>query len=240
MLTLPEHFIHAIRTDRPGDAEALLNALDAPSPVSIRWNPYKSGPATDGTPVPWNRYGRYLASRPSFTADPLFHAGAYYVQEASSMFVEHILRSAMPETEGLRILDACAAPGGKTTIYSTLAGAEGIVVANEVVRSRAAVLADNVRKWGIGNTVVTSNDTAHFTPLREWFDVVAVDAPCSGEGMFRKNPDARSEWSTANTEMCAARQRRIVSDLWDALKPGGILIYSTCTFNRRENEDNVA
>ncbi len=240
MLPLPEDFVRNIRMERPGDADRLFKALDGIPPVSVRWNPYKTHSAAEGEAVPWNRYGRYLASRPSFTADPLFHAGAYYVQEASSMFVEHLLRNAMPETAGLRILDACAAPGGKTTLYSTLAGAEGMVVANEVIRTRAAVLTDNVRKWGIGNTIVTNNDTAHFTPLHEWFDVVAIDAPCSGEGMFRKNPEARGEWSESNTGMCAARQRRIITDLWDTLRPGGLLIYSTCTFNRKENEDNVA
>ena len=237
-VSLPEAFIRNIRRDIPGDADALFSVLDGTPPVSVRWNPYKTQSPAEGIPVAWCRYGRYLPERPSFTTDPLFHAGAYYVQEASSMFVEHLLRSTT-EPEGARILDLCAAPGGKATLYSTLAGGDGIVIANEVIRSRALILADNIRKWGIGNTMVTNNDPAHFAGLGEWFDAVAVDAPCSGEGMFRKSPEARGEWSEANVRLCAARQRRIVSDAWAALRPGGVLIYSTCTFNRTEDEENV-
>lgn len=235
----PREFIEATADILGNETPALLDALGQEPPTSIRWNPYKTLEAPAGKAVPWNRYGRYLPVRPSFTADPLFHAGAYYVQEASSMFVEHIVRS-VPEDERRRILDVCAAPGGKSTIYSTLAGAEGIVVANETVRPRALSLADNIRKWGIGNTIVTNNDPLHLAGLREWFDIVAVDAPCSGEGMFRKNTDARAQWSRDNVDMCAERQRHILSDAWEALRPGGLLIYSTCTFNRQENEDNVA
>ena len=210
-LTLPEPFL--ARTEPLlGDATAaFLQAMNDTPPVSVRWNPYKTAGAPDGTPVPWNRYGRYLTERPSFTTDPLFHAGAYYVQEASSMFVEHLVRSAA-EPEGARILDLCAAPGGKATLYATLAGAEGIVVANEVVRNRALTLADNARKWGIGNMVVTNDDTVRLAGLTEWFDIVAVDAPCSGEGMFRKNPDAMAEWSPSAPQLCAARQRQILAD----------------------------
>lgn len=238
-VSLPEEFIRAIRRDIPDDADTLLGALDGTPPVSVRWNPYKTPAPPAGAAVPWNRYGRYLPGRPSFTTDPLFHAGAYYVQEASSMFVEHLVRTAA-DPEGARILDLCAAPGGKATLYAALAGGEGIVVANEVVRSRALTLADNIRKWGIGNTAVTNNDPSHLAGLAEWFDIVAIDAPCSGEGMFRKNPEARETWSEAGVRLCAARQRRIVSDAWEALRPGGLLIYSTCTFNRQENEENVA
>lgn len=244
--SFPQEFIKYAEEVSGSEASALLDALASTQPpVSVRWNPYKTeapldeiGGVAATDEVPWNRYGRYLDGRPSFTADPLFHAGLYYVQEASSMFVEHVLRGSV-DGEGIRLLDMCAAPGGKTTLYSTLAGPEGVVVANEVIRSRASVLADNVRKWGVGNVVVANNDPAHFAPLREWFDVVAVDAPCSGEGMFRKSPEAVNEWSEDNMRMCAARQRRILADAWEALVPGGLLIYSTCTFNRYENEDNV-
>jgi 16S rRNA C967 or C1407 C5-methylase (RsmB/RsmF family) len=224
------------------DAEALLAALDGEPVTSVRFNPFKLSAMPEGLEgVPWNRYGAYLAERPIFTLDPAMHAGAYYVQEASSQFVEHIIRQAVDgTTEGLRILDLCAAPGGKTTLYSTLAGTSGLVVANEVIRQRAGVLADNVRRWGVGNVAVSCNEPKDFAPLRHFFDVLAVDAPCSGEGMFRKNREARAEWSVANVELCAARQRRILAEAWDALRPGGVLIYSTCTFNRRENEENVA
>lgn len=221
-------------------ARQLLAALDGVPTVSVRFNPYKLSEKPEGRQVPWNRYGFYLDERPVFTLDPLFHGGAYYVQEASSMFVEHIFRSIFPEdVEGLSILDLCAAPGGKTTLLSTIAGLESVVVANEVIRQRAVTLADNVRKWGLGNVLVTNNDPSHFAQLRHCFDVMLVDAPCSGEGMFRKNPDSRGEWSPENVKLCAARQRRILSDAWETLKLGGVLIYSTCTFNRQENEENM-
>ncbi len=215
----------------------LLAALDGEAVVSVRYNPFKLSAMPQGADgVPWNRYGAYLAERPVFTLDPAWHAGAYYVQEASSQFVEHLFRQS---GGGSKVLDLCAAPGGKTTLYSTLVGAEGLVVANEPVKSRASVLADNVRRWGVGNVVVTCGEAAAFSAYKHFFDVLAVDAPCSGEGMFRKNRQARGEWSSAGVEMCAARQRKILSEAWDALRPGGVLIYSTCTFNRRENEENV-
>ncbi len=248
-------FIELLNVAVGKEAASLIDALDGEPPVSIRWNPYKTAGAPDSVTgilarnpgtvveisacesVAWSKYGRYLAERPSFTLDPWFHAGKYYVQEASSMFVEHIFRSV--GSEGWRILDLCAAPGGKATLYSTLTGLGGIVVANEVVRGRAGILADNIRKWGLGNVVVTNNDPAHFASLREWFDLVAVDAPCSGEGMFRKNPEACTQWSADNVRLCTARQRRILAEAWETLRPGGILIYSTCTFNRLEDEENI-
>ena len=184
--------------------------------------------------IPWSAEGLYLAERPSFTCDPAFHAGAYYVQEASSQFVGHLLRGA--GALGARILDLCAAPGGKTTLYASLVGPDGLVVANEIDRRRARVLADNVRKWGTGNTVVTSNEPAQLARFENRFDIVAVDAPCSGEGMFRKDPQARAEWSEGSVRLCAARQAEILRAAWAALRPGGTLVYSTCTFNRTEDE----
>lgn len=188
-------------------------------------------------PVAWSPSGCYLAERPSFTLDSDFHAGAYYVQEPSSQFVGHLLRNV--PTDGARILDLCAAPGGKTTLYASLVGAGGLVVANEIDRRRAAVLADNVRKWGVGNTVVTVCEPRQLGDCEEAFDVVAVDAPCSGEGMFRKDPDARAEWSEQNVRLCAHRQDEILREAWRALHAGGTLIYSTCTFNRDENEGSL-
>lgn len=228
-----------------GDHEAalLVDALMcAPQPTSVRYNPHKVSPLPEGEVVPWcAAEGRYLPTRPSFTLDPHFQAGRYYVQEAASMFVGHLLVEALGGEipQGVRVLDMCAAPGGKTTLYSALVGDRGVVVANEVIRTRALTLADNVMRWGVGNTVVTSNDPSHFGSLEGWFDVVAVDAPCSGEGMFRKSEEARREWSPDNVRLCAARQRRIVADAWKALRPGGVLLYSTCTFNRTENEENM-
>ena len=229
-----------------GDHEAalLVDALmNSPQPTSVRHNPHKSAAAIPmGERVAWCEWGRYLPERPRFTVDPHFQAGRYYVQEAASMFVGHLLTEALEGDipQGIRVLDMCAAPGGKTTLYSSIVGDKGVVVANEVIRTRASILADNVMRWGVGNTVVTSNDPAHFGSLEGWFDVVAVDAPCSGEGMFRKSEEAREEWSVDNVRLCAARQRRIMADAWKALRPGGVFIYSTCTFNRTENEENMA
>lgn len=208
-------------------------------PVSVRVNPAKGYAVADFRAVEWSRWGGYLPQRPSFTLDPHFHSGAYYVQEASSMFVEELFRQAVgDQTRALRLLDLCAAPGGKSTLYASLMP-DGLVVANDVVRQRAVVLADNIRRWGTGNVAVTNDDPSHFAALEEWFDVVAVDAPCSGEGMFRKSEEARAAWSLDNVKLCAARQRRILSDIWGSLREGGILIYSTCTFNPSENEENM-
>lgn len=223
------------------EAARLCEALEsAPQPTSIRLNPHKPYHAPEGEKVPWCPWGRYLKERPSFTLDGHFQAGSYYVQEASSMFVGHLLGEALggDVPEGVRVLDMCAAPGGKSTLYSSMVGERGVVVANEVIRSRAQTLADNAMRWGVGNMVVTSNDPSHFaTSLVEWFDVVAVDAPCSGEGMFRKSEEARNNWSLDNVRLCAARQKRILADAWESLREGGVLIYSTCTFNRSENEE---
>jgi len=246
-IDIPTLFVEQMRGEL-GDAEVaqLVGALAGEEqPTSIRHNPHKgyTSLGADSTPVEWCQWGEYLAQRPRFTTDPHFQAGGYYVQEAASMFVGHLLSEAyggeLPE--GVRVLDMCAAPGGKSTLYATMVGNKGVVVANEVIRPRALTLADNIMKWGLGNTIVTNNDPAHFAgSLEGWFDVVAVDAPCSGEGMFRKSDEARTEWSPDNVKLCAARQRRIMADAWKALRPGGVFIYSTCTFNRTENEDNMA
>lgn len=225
------------------EVAALLKALEeAPQPTSIRLNPHKPHPAPEGREVAWCRWGRYLENRPSFTRDGHFQSGGYYVQEASSMFVGYLLEAALAGEvpEGIRLLDMCAAPGGKSTLYSSIVGTRGVVVANEVIRQRALTLSDNIQRWGVGNTIVTSNDPEHFaSSLEEWFDVVAVDVPCSGEGMFRKSEEARENWSLENVRLCAARGRRIMAEAWSALREGGLFIYSTCTFNRAENEDNM-
>ena len=225
----------------PDEAGALCGALDSTQPVTaVRLNPCKTGGeavAAAGERIPWSEHGYRLARRPEFTLDPAFHAGTYYVQEPASQFVGHLLSAC--RTEGARILDMCAAPGGKTTLYASLAGRDGLVVANEPDRRRVNVLADNVRKWGTGNTVVTCNEPSRVASFGGWFDVVAVDAPCSGEGMFRKDETARRDWSENNVRMCAARQQEILREAWRALRPGGTLIYSTCTFNRTENEGTL-
>ncbi|MBQ3581759.1 MAG: rRNA cytosine-C5-methylase [Alistipes sp.] len=240
-MQLPERFVERMRQEL-GEAEAtaLCEALATEPSTAIRLNtPKMSCPLFEAEAVPWSADGYTLPERPAFTLDPAFHAGAYYVQEASSQFAGYILSQAVggrEQCEGLRVLDVCAAPGGKSTHYASLVGEHGLVVANEINRSRAAVLADNARKWGLGNMVVTCNDSAHLGDYEEWFDVVAIDAPCSGEGMFRKSEEACEQWSEANVRMCADRQWEIVKNVFDTLRPGGVLIYSTCTFNRDEDE----
>ncbi len=241
-MTLPAEFVIRIKTELGEEEGArLCAALDEEPSVSVRLNPRKMQSPRDSwsnvKPVPWCSEGYYLATRPSFTFDPVFHAGAYYVQEASSQFVGSLLRDV--EVRGARVLDLCAAPGGKTTLYASLVGDEGLVVANEIDRRRANVLADNVRKWGTGNVAVCSCRPQQISVMEGWFDVVAVDAPCSGEGMFRKDEVAREEWSENNVKMCAARQDEILKEAWRMLRPGGTLLYSTCTFNRLEDEGSL-
>jgi 16S rRNA C967 or C1407 C5-methylase (RsmB/RsmF family)/NOL1/NOP2/fmu family ribosome biogenesis protein len=236
---LPEEFIYRIKGQEYIDSESLLKALDEPSPVSIRINPAKwSKKPLASESVPWCKTGYYLGIRPSYTLDPLFHSGCYYPQEASSMFLEQAVRQTAGSLENIRVLDLCGAPGGKSTHLSDLIGLSSLLVANEVIRSRAAVLSETLTKWGSGNTMVTQNDPALFGRLSGYFDIILVDAPCSGEGMFRTDV-ARNEWSVENSAHCSERQKRILMDIWPALKEDGILIYSTCTFNPGENEENI-
>ena len=236
-----------------GRAGTVVDALEAPASVSVRLNPMKvpsADPFPDSTPVPWSNCGRILPLRPVFTLDPLMHAGAYYVQDSSAMFPGWVFRQVLPsilEDAGdrpLRVLDLCAAPGGKTTdLAASLREACGdrfLLVANEVVSQRAGVLADNVAIWGDPNVVVTSVDPGAFASLPGFFDAVIADVPCSGEGMFRKDAKAVKDWSPATVDLCCSRQRRIVSDVWPALRGGGAFIYSTCTFNRSEDDGNAA
>ena len=219
--------------------QQLLIALDEQAPVSIRINPKKmSEPTSFKRKIDWCANGYYLNVRPSFIVDPLFHAGSYYPQEAGSMVIDKILRLLELPEEPV-ILDLCAAPGGKSTLIATFLNNSGLLVSNEVINSRAKILRENLVKWGALNTIVTNNDPDDFGKLKHFFDVLVVDAPCSGEGMFRKDPKSRDEWSEENIHLCSLRQKRILGDAWDALKPGGFLIYSTCTFNENENEENV-
>ena len=247
----PAEFINDLRDSLGMErADRLLAALSAEPEVSVRVNPDKLSLSAlrehfgvlVGDPVLWAAdEAFYLTERPSFTLDPLFHAGAYYVQEASSMYVGKLFEraKAILGKEDLRVLDLCAAPGGKTTQLLSHLDDTSLLVANEVVPSRATILAENVARWGRSNVAVTQSDPAAFGALHGFFDIAVVDAPCSGEGMFRKDERAVAEWSPANVQLCAARQRRILADFWPSLRPGGFLIYSTCTFNRQEDEDNV-
>jgi 16S rRNA C967 or C1407 C5-methylase (RsmB/RsmF family)/NOL1/NOP2/fmu family ribosome biogenesis protein len=235
----PDKFIQRIKSQEYIDADSLLKALDEPSPVSIRINRSKwNKKPSNSVSVPWCTTGFYLDTRPSFTLDPLFHSGCYYPQEASGMFLEQVFKQVVNKEEYVRILDLCAAPGGKSTHLSSFIGSGGLLVANEVIKTRAVVLAENIAKCGNINTIVTQNDPSAFSELPGFFDVVLVDAPCSGEGMFRDRV-AVNEWSEENANHCSERQKRILSDIWPALNDNGILIYSTCTFNPGENEGNV-
>lgn len=235
----PQAFKKREQVHLGADWGAFLNAHLQPPPISIRINPYKAAHEVLGPSIPWTKHGRYLADRPSFTLDPTFHAGKYYVQEASSMFLEQAFTQATRGTTHLNVLDLCAAPGGKSTHLLSLMDQCSLLVSNEVIQSRSAILSENLQKWGHYNVVVTNNDPKDFQRLPGFFDVIVVDAPCSGEGLFRKDPGAIKEWSEDGVTLCSKRQRRILSDVWPALKTGGILIYSTCTYSSAENEENL-
>ncbi|MCD8269696.1 MAG: RsmB/NOP family class I SAM-dependent RNA methyltransferase [Parabacteroides sp.] len=236
-MALPIEFITRTRALLGDEYEKLETALLADVPVSIRINQSKGTKAPETTQVSWCDTGYYLPERLSFTFDPLFHAGAYYVQEASSMFLEQAIKHFV--SEPVRCLDLCAAPGGKSTHLLSLLPEGSLLVSNEVIRSRSNILAENITKWGNPNNIVTNNDPEDIGRLTHLFDVIVTDVPCSGEGMFRKDTDSTGEWSVANVNLCASRQRRIIHDIWDALKPGGLLVYSTCTYNTEENEENI-
>ena len=214
-------------------------ALSDDPVVSVRYNRTKCADAPEtAQPVAWASDAYYLSNRPVFTADPLFHAGCYYVQEASSMFLEQVVRQYVKEP--VRALDLCAAPGGKSTLLLSLLPKGSMLVANEPMPQRAQVLAENVIKWGNPSAVVTMNEPSAFAPFKGFFDFMLVDAPCSGEGMFRKDSFAVEQWTPSNVRSCAKIQREILTDIWESLSPGGLLVYSTCTFNREEDEDCVA
>ena len=235
----PEEFIKRIRTQEYIDPERLLTGLAEQSPVSIRTNPVKWNKVPEnGYPVNWCASGFYLEKRPSFTLDPLFHSGCYYPQEASSMFIEQVFCQVTGNIRNIKVLDLCGAPGGKSTHLSSLVGTDNLVVANDVIKSRAFILTENLTKWGLSNAIVTQSDPSSFSKLSGFFDVILVDAPCSGEGMFRDTV-AVNEWTVENAALCSERQKRILLDSWPALKTNGILIYSTCTFNPDENEKNI-
>jgi 16S rRNA C967 or C1407 C5-methylase (RsmB/RsmF family)/NOL1/NOP2/fmu family ribosome biogenesis protein len=222
----------------PADFESFIQSIDQAPAISLRTNPRKFSLPISAERIPWCETGIFLNERPSFTLDPIFHSGAYYVQEASSMFVEQAFRQIEHGKDRI-VLDLCAAPGGKSTHLLSLMDSSDLLVANEVIRSRVSVLEENIRKWGHQNVVVCSNDPADFSNLDGLFDVILVDAPCSGEGLFRRDASAIQHWSVDNTNLCSTRQRRILADIWPSLKNGGYLIYSTCTFNPSENEENL-
>ena len=251
---LPEKLIQSLQNITGfNEAEFLKIHQSGEQITSIRLNPRKASsmvngewsigfeqihhsPLTIHPKVPWSSHGHYLPTRPSFTLDPLLHAGTYYVQEASSMFLEQVLKQIVDLRNPLRILDLCAAPGGKSTLIQSLISNESLLVSNEVIKTRVHVLTENLIKWGVSNVIVTNNDPKNFAALENYFDVIVIDAPCSGSGLFRRDPDAINEWSEENVNLCSQRQQRILADAWPALKENGILIYSTCSYSKEEDE----
>ena len=257
MVNLPADFVAETRRIM-GDERynRFVGAFDEEAPTSIRVNPRiaidhgpwtilalqasRAGADHSDSQVPWCAEGYYLNDRPQFTFDPLLHAGCYYVQEASSMFVTHILRNVQWSMVNVQCaLDLCAAPGGKSTALRSVLPDDCVLISNEPMGNRAQILLENVTKWGGPNHIVTNNYPRDFRKAKLKFDLILCDVPCSGEGMFRKDPNAISEWSAQNVEKCWQLQREIVADAWECLNPGGLLIYSTCTYNTKENEENI-
>lgn len=245
---LPQQLIQSLQNITGFDVDAFIKAHEEPSPTSVRFQPIKysnflrhhsinNSQLSIHNNIPWCPFAYYLTERPSFTFDPLFHAGLYYVQEASSMFLWELLQQTIgAKTKGKKVLDLCAAPGGKSTLLSSYFS-DGLVVSNEVIKSRASILSENITKWGNENVVVTNNDPSHFQRVENFFDVVMIDAPCSGSGLFRKDKDAVKEWSEEAVNLCSLRQQRIVADAYTCLQKDGILIYSTCSYSVEEDEN---
>lgn len=243
-MQLPPSFIDSIQYAKGFDKVAFEEVHKSGAQItSVRVNPEKifniqySIFNPQPQKIPWSSNGFYLNERPSFTLDPLFHAGAYYVQEASSMFLEAMLQQTTDLSKPLKVLDLCAAPGGKSTLIQSLISDESLLVSNEVIKTRVNILSENITKWGAANVIVTNNDAKDFQRLPGYFDVIVVDAPCSGSGLFRKDPDAVNEWSEQNVELCSQRQQRILADVLPSLKAGGVLIYSTCSYSEAEDEE---
>ena len=236
-MSLPEKFKDSLPFASVLKEKLLLGLLQKPL-VSVRTNPFKPVDIFKSDEnVPWSHNGKYLKERPEFVSDPMFHSGAYYPQEASSMFLGQILNSI--DLSQKIVLDLCAAPGGKSTLINSFLPKDALLIANEVIKSRSWILKENMDKWGSSNVVVTNNDPSDFEQFLGFFDVVVVDAPCSGEGMFRKDKNAINEWSERNVNLCCTRQKRILADIIPSITNGGVLIYSTCTFNDKENRDNL-
>ena len=235
---LPEALLDSLKRIAAPKVTAFVQLHESEETLtSVRINPAKpSSVFLKEEAIAWSTAGKYLEERPSFTADPLFHAGAYYVQEASSMFLEQVLKQT-DLRKAIKVLDLCAAPGGKSTLISSLLTDESLLLANEIIKTRVPVLCDNLIRWGKANTYVSNNDPKDFGRIPGFFDVVVVDAPCSGSGMFRKDPQAISQWSEEAVQLCSQRQQRILADVYPALKEDGLLIYSTCSYSKEENED---
>lgn len=243
MTEFPQAFKDRMKQHLGAAYDAFIASIDDPVTTSIRINPAKFNLADSSLPlgekIPWAENGYYLTERPSFTFDPLFHAGAYYVQESSSMFLEQVFKTISSIDKPIKVLDLCAAPGGKSTHLLSLMNKDSLLVSNELIANRNHILRQNLSRWGNTNIVVTQSKAEDFAKLGDFFDVIVIDAPCSGEGLFRKDKNAIGEWSESNVNMCAERQRDILDNIIQCLKPGGHLVYSTCTYEEAENLDNI-
>ena len=237
-MIFPEIFSRRMQKILNQEFEAFEQSFDNEVATTIRVNSLKYSGLPSLKPVDYCSSGFFLPQRPLFTLDPFIHAGVYYVQEQSSMFLEQAIKQLGLKTD-LKVLDLCASPGGKSTHLASLISQGSLLVSNDVIRARSQILSENLKKWGNPNVVVTNNDPHDFERIPGFFDLVVLDAPCSGEGLFRRDPNAVLEWSPDNAQLCAQRQQRILADVWPTLKEGGILIYSTCTFNPAENEENI-
>ncbi len=237
-MILPEIFVSRMMKMLDNEFDEFQQSFDNDVTTTIRINPSKFKVQPTLTPVDYCGTGYVVPKRPIFTIDPFIHAGVYYVQESSSMFLEQAIKQVITKSD-LKVLDLCAAPGGKSTHLASLLSKDSLLVSNDVIRARGQILSENLKKWGKPNVVVTNNDPHDFQRLPGFFDVLVIDAPCSGEGLFRRDENAVQEWSPDNAQLCAQRQQRILADVWPALREGGILIYSTCTFNPAENEENI-
>ncbi len=242
MPSLPSQFLNSLNSIDLPDKEGFIRIHESGEQLtSIRCNPFKSFDTSFelGDQIPWTSRAYYLKNRPSFTFDPAFHAGCYYVQEAGSMFLEHALTKNIDFSENLKVLDLCAAPGGKSTIVNSLISDQSLLVSNEMIQNRSQTLAYNLSKWGRANSIVTNNNPEQFENLPGFFDLLVVDAPCSGSGLFRKQPEAIEEWSPEHVNSCSMRQKHILNSALLCLKENGYLFYSTCSYSRQENEDIV-
>lgn len=241
---LPQDFLFHMARELGDEFPAFLRTYDEPYRRGLRLNPLKPLDAealrtVEGLQhaIPWAEEGRFLALSSRAGAHPLHEAGAYYLQEPSAMLPAAVLNP----RPGERVLDLCAAPGGKSTQMAARMAGQGVLVCNEPVPKRAQVLSRNVERMGITNALVTCEMPAKLTAKwPEGFDAVLVDAPCSGEGMFRRHPETREEWSAESRAGCARRQAEILDRAAALVRPGGRLVYATCTLNRMENEENVA
>jgi 16S rRNA C967 or C1407 C5-methylase (RsmB/RsmF family)/NOL1/NOP2/fmu family ribosome biogenesis protein len=241
MSNLPEAFLQQMTTILENRLIHFIQELSTPPPTSIRKNSKKLKKWKENhDKVKWNyEKGIYLSERPSFTLDPIFHSGAYYVQEASSMFVSYAFNQFFEGKSNLKVLDLCAAPGGKSTLLADELSEDSLLLSNEVIQNRYSILRQNIQKWGYPNIHSANHNGRDFKNLEGFFDLVLIDAPCSGEGLFRKDKKAISEWSKSHVQFCAARQKRILSDVERLVKPNGYLFYCTCTYNPFENDENV-